>query len=324
VDVNKVLYVDSYILNYSTFFPGKLLGSTLNVGNLSNCEQIVELSVDSNSFQFNRKSLNEKFGNPELPFSLEAEAAAEGKKADSIVNSEIKHEAWYIENPISKELTKRITLKLGPKAEQDFIIVVRSPNAKKSENLLSVINIGLLTYADEQFGVKETFEDFLKVKYNNSMKEFLRDRKKLALQQRIEIMLAGRVEVPSLICQKELVVTELNEKVVPLVIKKGQAGQKFRIPFKNNGPQDLDIDFTFAKQSVVICGPLKRNDSAGSDDSLGKNSQLTSPIEFVAMPSNAKIPANGTGILNIAAKLKNSYQLASIREDSNEATAKRQ
>mgnify|MGYP000294122894 CR=1 FL=1 len=38
VDVNKVIFVDSYILNYTTFFPGKLLGSTLNVGNLSNSE----------------------------------------------------------------------------------------------------------------------------------------------------------------------------------------------------------------------------------------------------------------------------------------------
>ena len=37
-DVNKVIFVDSYILNYSNFFPGKLLGSTLNVGNLSNSE----------------------------------------------------------------------------------------------------------------------------------------------------------------------------------------------------------------------------------------------------------------------------------------------
>ena len=37
-DVNKTIYVDSYILNYSTFFPGKLLGSTLNVGNLTNSE----------------------------------------------------------------------------------------------------------------------------------------------------------------------------------------------------------------------------------------------------------------------------------------------
>jgi len=60
------------------------------------------------------------------------------------------------------------------------------------------------------------------MKYNNSMKEFLRDRKKLATQQKLEILLAGRVEVPSLICQKELVVTDLKEKVVPLVIKKGQ------------------------------------------------------------------------------------------------------
>lgn len=69
------------------------------------------------------------------------------------MNSEVKHEAWFIENPISKELTKRITLKLGPKAEQEFIIVVRSPttNLKKGSpnNLLSIINIGVLTYKDE-------------------------------------------------------------------------------------------------------------------------------------------------------------------------------
>ena len=68
------------------------------------------------------------------------------------------------------------------------------------------------------------------------MKEFLRDRKKLALQQRVEILLAGKIEVPSLVCQKELMVTELGEKVIPLVVKKGQACQKFRVPFKNNGP----------------------------------------------------------------------------------------
>jgi len=84
---------------------------------------------------------------------LTNEETSNGKKtSETIVNSEIKHESWYIENPISKELTKRITLKLGPKAEQEFIIVVRSPsqNLKKSgSNLLSIINIGLLTYADE-------------------------------------------------------------------------------------------------------------------------------------------------------------------------------
>lgn len=115
--VNKVIFVDSYILNYSTFYPGKLLGSTLSVGNTSNSEQIVELSIDSGSFQFSKAALKDKFGNPELPFSLDAQEQDSKKTTDTIVNSEIKHEAWYIENPISKELTKRITLKLGPKAE---------------------------------------------------------------------------------------------------------------------------------------------------------------------------------------------------------------
>ncbi len=54
-DLTKVLYVDSNILNYSSFFPGKLLGSTLTVGNLTNCEQIVELAVDAASYTYNKK-----------------------------------------------------------------------------------------------------------------------------------------------------------------------------------------------------------------------------------------------------------------------------
>jgi hypothetical protein len=40
---------------------------------------------------------------------------------------------------------------------------------------------------------------------------------------------------------------EFNEKIVPLVIKKGQSCQKFRLPFKNTGAQDLELDFTFVK-----------------------------------------------------------------------------
>jgi hypothetical protein len=104
----------------------------LTVGNLTNCEQIIELSVDAQSYTYSKKAISEKWqitGNTILPFSL-----ASNNEKDTIVNSEVKHEAWYIENPISKELTKRITLKLGPKAEQEFIIVVRSPstNLKKS------------------------------------------------------------------------------------------------------------------------------------------------------------------------------------------------
>jgi len=179
IDIRKMIFVDSQVLNYSTFYPGKMLGSTLSVGNLSDCEQIVELSVDSANISYQKSIIREKFENANLPFSIES-AAGTSSDNDTILNSETKHEAWYIENPVSKELTKRITLKLGPKAEQDFIIVVRAPNTRRTENLLSIINIGLLTYADEKFGVSESFEDFLKNTFNGSMKDFLKDRRKAA------------------------------------------------------------------------------------------------------------------------------------------------
>ena len=111
-NVHSVLHVDSNIMNFNSYYPGKLLGSTLMVTNLSNCEQIIELSVDQCNYTYNIQSMQTRFPNLKndqaIPFQI---------KGDRIVNSEIKHESWYIENPVSKELTKRITLKLGPKAE---------------------------------------------------------------------------------------------------------------------------------------------------------------------------------------------------------------
>lgn len=82
--------------------------------------------------------------------------------------------------------------------------MVRAPSTPKTENLLSVINIGLLTYSDEKFGVAESFEDFLKTMFNGSMKDFLKDRRKAAQVQRLEILLAGQVQIPKLICQKTI------------------------------------------------------------------------------------------------------------------------
>ena len=84
-------------------------------------------------------------------------------------------------------------------------------------------------------------------------------------------MLAGRVEVPSLTCPRELHDQDLNEKTIPLVIKRpsastlqqASAGSKFRLPFKNNGAQELEIEFSFARKSAVIAGPLMNTETAG-------------------------------------------------------------
>jgi hypothetical protein len=73
----------------------------------------------------------------------------------------------------------------------------------------------------------------LAYKYEGSMKAFLADRKRLSTIQRSRVLLAGRVEVPKLICQREMELTN-GLKILPLAVKQGiEIAQKFRIPFKN-------------------------------------------------------------------------------------------
>ena len=97
-----MIFVDSQILNYSTFYPGKMLGSTLSVGNLSDCEQIVELSVDSANISYVKSVIREKFEDVNLPFSIESKLSGSSQN-DIIDKSETEHEAWYIENPVFKD-----------------------------------------------------------------------------------------------------------------------------------------------------------------------------------------------------------------------------
>jgi hypothetical protein len=44
-------------MNFNSFLPRKLLGSTLLVSNISECEQIIELSVDSNNYKYNKNDI---------------------------------------------------------------------------------------------------------------------------------------------------------------------------------------------------------------------------------------------------------------------------
>lgn len=120
IDANKIISVDGNFLNYSSFYPNKMLGSNLSVGNMSDAEQIVELSIDSNNREYDLNEICARFDNPDLPFTYSQSTEQTVKanvQTERIENSETKYGSWFIENPISKELTKRITLKLGPKAE---------------------------------------------------------------------------------------------------------------------------------------------------------------------------------------------------------------
>lgn len=63
-----------------------------------------------------------QYNRDELPFEYQ-----DGTK---ISNSELQYNCWFIENPVSKELQKQITLKIGPQMSQEFIVVVKAPKNK--------------------------------------------------------------------------------------------------------------------------------------------------------------------------------------------------
>ena len=48
-------------------------------------------------------------------------------------------QSWYIENPISKELVKSLTIRLSAKAEKEFIIVLKAPVNQYQQNLVSFL-----------------------------------------------------------------------------------------------------------------------------------------------------------------------------------------
>jgi hypothetical protein len=77
------------------------------VQNKSKQEQIVDLTTDAVTEVYKKTELNEEYGANEYGVVND----------DDIENSEVKHNCWFIENPITKDLTKRITLKLGPRCE---------------------------------------------------------------------------------------------------------------------------------------------------------------------------------------------------------------
>lgn len=119
--------------------------------------------------------------------------AKKQRKNRLIVNSETSHDCWFIENPSSKELTKRITLKLGPKCEQEFIIVLRAPSKLKKNPMVSFLNLELTGIEEE------ALEKVWRQKYKDSY-----TYEEIENKKRMQIMMCGVIEPPRLICPKSV------------------------------------------------------------------------------------------------------------------------
>lgn len=171
-DIKDVIKVDSELLNYGTVNPGKLLGSIITVTNRSEFEQTIELSIDTETETYDKEEITknpdfeyiEEVTNQEVELTdkelekletEDAKAKALEHKKRYIPNSEIKNECWFIENPQTKDLIKKITLKLGPKCEQDFIIVLKTMQPKFKFITMSFLNFELPDQKSDEYTEKQ-------------------------------------------------------------------------------------------------------------------------------------------------------------------------
>jgi hypothetical protein len=61
-------------------------------------------------------------------------------------------------------------------------------------------------------------------------------------------MIIGKLDNPKIECLRELFHSDANCKMLPLGVKKNQAAQKYRIPFKNTSlTLEAEFEFTFVK-----------------------------------------------------------------------------
>jgi hypothetical protein len=90
----------------------------LLLSNISEEEQVVTMNISTQT-AFDCDEIFGQYNRDELPF--------EYKDGSQIKNSEVEFNCWFIENPVTKELQKSITLKIGPQVSQEFIVVIKAP-----------------------------------------------------------------------------------------------------------------------------------------------------------------------------------------------------
>lgn len=183
------------------------------------------MTIDSQADEYECDQLFSPYQREELPFDYQ--------DGTTIKNSEKELQSWFIENPISKDLVKSLTIRMPPNAEKEFIIVLKAPTNKIKYNLASYLVLKSANGIRRLHSSNKIEEKRIK-KAGNDLEDIEIETASQNIDEKmIKVMLLGKLENPEILCMKQLYHAETGCSIVPLAIKKSQAQQKFRIPFKN-------------------------------------------------------------------------------------------
>ena len=204
-DITGLIGLESNFINFGTFYPGKILKCNLCVKNNTGHDRSIYVSIDEDAFMFKKEELDDM--ETELPSDI----------PNSIPNSEQIYHCWqFLVDPENKTFEKSVAIDLSPHDSLQLGIILKSPCITKAKTLYSVIRISL---SDE-----------------DPMSSLLGNTK-----DAIIVIVKAEIMLPKLQCCKELYHERAGVKVIPLVIRLDILTQKIRVPFKNNGPKELDL-----------------------------------------------------------------------------------
>ena len=218
--------------------------------------KIFKCSLRLTNISDSRRTLSLSFDTTSPTF-LESEFSASIPmlgKPPTLPNTELSHKCWYLMLPPSKTFEKTLLVTLDPKQKAEIGVVIKSPQIVYPKKFCSVLRLSL----DENDPLQKTASDS------------------------VAIFSTAEVDTPKLECSKELVYTENDTRIVPLVVRfEGADIQRLKIPFKNNGGQELEL----ALSIVQFPGG-------------GGNEKV--PVNVSCTPNVCKIPAKGMGLVNIS------------------------
>ena len=254
--LKEAISLDANILNYGQFQTGKVMGCTLIITNHSPQTENITLELDTSIF-YTTKQLGDEF--PKISTNNQ----------ENIVNSEEVHKCWILENPETKKLEKVLNIKLDTKGSTEVMVILKSPSLKATQHLYNMLIVRRQSdsYCPNTAGATGLWSN-----------KFIR------------VCLHGIVEVPQLICPRRIVSNDIA--TIPLAVKKAVGAQRYRIPFKNTGKIDLELEFSF----------LKIEHAPG--------------IDYFCIPNIMKIQAGTTGILSVLIKNIHATEAPATSEDT--------
>jgi len=106
----------------------------------------------------------------------------------------------------------------------------------------------------------------------------------------MSILMVGKIDPPKIFCPRILKEAG-EEKVIPIALKRSSGCQKFRVPFRNEGSCEQEVEFSFIKVGE------------GGNALQPNEFSMNEVLEFYCMPGSLKIPKNSNQIMSMLIKV---------------------